>query len=165
MNEKLISKINELSSNIATMSNNISEKNIRKAGYDKTLIGFVSEKVERDDGTYRWRIQTNGVAYDIKPEMCNIQAVGQRVRLYIPNHSFKDKYAEVIGDGGYNHPAKVVFDDNTNTVTETYNLIDGTVETRSFTLNIENEGLSNEEVTAITFPDGSVMALEGFIIG
>lgn len=98
MNEKLISKIDELSSNIVTMSNNISEKNIRKAGYDKTLIGYVSEKIERDDGTYRWCIQTNGTAYDIKPEMCNIQAVGQRVRLYIPNHSFKDKYAEIIDD-------------------------------------------------------------------
>ena len=165
MNKKLISKIDELSSNIVTMSNNISEKNIKIAGYDKTLIGFVSEKVERDDGSFKWRIQTNGVAYDIKPEMCNIQAVGQRVRLYIPNHSFKDKYAEVIEDNTYNHPAKVVFDDNTNTVTETYNLLDGTVETRSFTLNIENEGLDNEEVTAITFPDGSVMTLEGFIIG
>lgn len=165
MKNNVNKRIDVLTTNFAKSYDELVEKNISKAGYDKTLIGFVSEKVERDDGTYRWRIQTNGVAYDIKPEMCNIQAVGQRVRLYIPNHSFKDKYAEVIGDGGYNHPAKVVFDDNTNTVTETYNLIDGTVETRSFALNIENEGLSNEEVTAITFPDGSVMALEGFIIG
>ena len=165
MKNNVNKRIDVLTTNFAKSYDELVEKNISKAGYDKTLIGFVSEKVERDDGTYRWRIQTNGVAYDIKPEMCNIQAVGQRVRLYIPNHSFKDKYAEVIGDGGYNHPAKVVFDDNTNTVTETYNLIDGTVETRSFALNIENEGLSNEEVKAITFPDGSVMALEGFIIG
>ena len=165
MKNNVNKRIDVLTTNFAKSYDELVEKNISKAGYDKTLIGFVSEKVERDDGTYRWRIQTNGVAYDIKPEMCNIQAVGQRVRLYIPNHSFKDKYADVIGDGGYNHPAKVVFDDNTNTVTETYNLIDGTVDTRSFTLNIENEGLSNEEVTAITFPDGSVMALEGFIIG
>lgn len=75
---------------------------IKKADYDKTLIGFVSEKIvpenPKDDNDYKWRIQTNGVAYDIKPSACNITAVGQRVRLYVPNHSLKDKYAEVIDD-------------------------------------------------------------------
>ena len=162
-------KISKLSDEITMASDNIASNNIKKADYDKTLIGFVSEKIvpekPKDANDYKWRIQTNGVAYDIKPSACNITSVGQRVRLYVPNHSLKDKYAEVIDEGGYNHPTKVVFDDNTNTVTETYNLIDGTVETRSFTLNIENEGSSNEEVTAITFPDGSVMKLEGFVIG
>ena len=73
---------------------------INKADYDKTLIGFVSEKIvpekPQDDNDYKWRIQTNGVAYDIKPSACNITSVGQRVRLYVPNHSLKDKYAEVI---------------------------------------------------------------------
>ena len=142
---------------------------INKADYDKTLIGFVSEKIvpenPKDDNDYKWRIQTNGVAYDIKPSACNITAVGQRVRLYVPNHSLKDKYAEVIDDNTYNHPTKVVFDDNTNTVTETYNLIDDTVDTKVYRLTIENKDSSNEEVTAITFPDGSVMTLEGFVIG
>ena len=142
---------------------------IKKADYDKTLIGFVSEKIvpekPQDDNDYKWRIQTNGVAYDIKPSACNITAVGQRVRLYVPNHSLKDKYAEVIDDNTYNHPTKVVFDDNTNTVTETYNLIDDTVDTKVYRLTIENKDSSNEEVTAITFPDGSVMTLEGFVIG
>ena len=73
---------------------------INKADYDKTLIGFVSEKIvpenPKDGNDYKWRIQTNGVAYDIKPSACNITSVGQRVRLYVPNHSLKDKYAEVI---------------------------------------------------------------------
>ena len=75
---------------------------INKADYDKTLIGFVSEKIvpenPKDGNDYKWRIQTNGVAYDIKPSACNITSVGQRVRLYVPNHSMKDKYAEVIDD-------------------------------------------------------------------
>ena len=44
-------------------------------------------------------------------------------------------------------------------------MIDDTVETKKYTLTIINEGQSGEEVTAITFPDGSVMKLEGFIIG
>ena len=169
MNEKVKNSLDFVAKNTAKNAENLSSNRISKADYDKTLIGFVSEKIvpknPKDDNDYKWRIQTNGVAYDIKPSACNITSVGQRVRLYVPNHSLKDKYAEVIDEGGYNHPTKVVFDDNTNTVTETYNLIDGTVETRSFTLNIENEGSSNEEVTAITFPDGSVMKLEGFVIG
>ena len=169
IDEYIKGQIKNTIKNMGGASEGFTNTSINKAGYDKTLIGFVSEKIvpenPKDDNDYKWRIQTNGVAYDIKPSACNITSVGQRVRLYVPNHSLKDKYAEVIDDNTYNHPAKVVFDDNTNTVTETYNLIDGTVATRSFTLNIENEGLSNEEVTAITFPDGSVMALEGFIIG
>ena len=142
---------------------------IKKADYDKTLIGFVSEKIvpenPKDANDYKWRIQTNGVAYDIKPSACNITSVGQRVRLYVPNHSLKDKYAEVIDEGEYNHPSKVVYNDTDNTITETYNLIDNTVDTKIYKLTIKNEGSTNEEVTAITFPDGSIMTLEGFVIG
>ncbi len=95
--ENVVNKqIDRLTSQLAKSNEMLAKKNISKAGYDKTLIGFVSEKIEREDGSYRWRIQTNGTAYDVTPEMCNITEVGQRVRLYIPNHSFKDKYAEVI---------------------------------------------------------------------
>ena len=93
-------KISKLSDEITMASDNIASNKINKADYDKTLIGFVSEKIvpenPKDDNDYKWRIQTNGVAYDIKPSACNITAVGQRVRLYVPNHSLKDKYAEVI---------------------------------------------------------------------
>ena len=142
---------------------------IKKADYDKTLIGFVSEKIvpekPKDDNDYKWRIQTNGVAYDIKPSACNITSVGQRVRLYVPNHSLKDKYAEVIDEGGYNHPSKVVYNTTDDTITETYNMIDNTVDTKVYQLTIKNKDSSNEEVTAITFPDGSIMTLEGFVIG
>lgn len=72
------------------------ETQIKKAGYDKTLVGFVSEKVENDDGSYYWIVQVEGAAYKIKPENCNIADVGQAVKLYIPNHDYKNKYAEVI---------------------------------------------------------------------
>ena len=162
-------KISKLSDEITMASDNIASNNIRKADYDKTLIGFVSEKIvpenPQDDNDYKWRIQTNGVAYDIKPSACNITSVGQRVRLYVPNHSLKDKYAEVIDEGEYNHPSKVVYNTTDDTITETYNLIDNTVDTKVYKLTIENKDSSNEEVTAITFPDGSVMKLEGFVIG
>ena len=169
MNEKVKNSIDFVAKNTAKNAENLSSTRINKADYDKTLIGSVSKKIvpekPKDDNDYKWRIQTNGAAYDIKPSACNITSVGQRVRLYVPNHSLKDKYAEVIDEGGYNHPTKVVFNDNDNTITETYNLIDDTVETKKYTLTIINEGQSGEEVTAITFPDGSVMKLEGFVIG
>ena len=169
VNEIINKKIGLLSDKITIASDDISSNNLRKADYDKTLIGWVSQKIvpenPKDDNDYKWRIQTNGTAYDIKPSACNITSVGQRVRLYVPNHSYKDKYAEVIDDNEYNHPTKVVFNDDDNTITETYSLIDDTVETKKYTLTIINEGQSDEEVTSITFPDGSVMELEGFVIG
>lgn len=100
IDEIIDKQVNKLSNNIATTSDNLTSNRIKKADYDKTLIGFVSEKIvpenPKDDNDYKWRIQTNGVAYDIKPSACNISSVGQRVRLYVPNHSLKDKYAEVI---------------------------------------------------------------------
>ena len=100
MNEKVKNSIDFVAKNTAKNAENLSSNRINKADYDKTLIGFVSEKIvpenPKDDNDYKWRIQTNGVAYDIKPSACNITSVGQRVRLYVPNHSLKDKYAEVI---------------------------------------------------------------------
>ena len=102
MNEKVKNSIDFVAKNTAKNAENLSSNRINKADYDKTLIGFVSEKIvpenPKDDNDYKWRIQTNGVAYDIKPSACNITSVGQRVRLYVPNHSLKDKYAEVIDD-------------------------------------------------------------------
>ena len=100
MEDRVKKTIDSFTHKTAQRSNGLSSNNINKADYDKTLIGFVSEKIvpekPKDDNDYKWRIQTNGVAYDIKPSACNITAVGQRVRLYVPNHSLKDKYAEVI---------------------------------------------------------------------
>ena len=157
--------VNKTAKNTETLS----ADRIKKAGYDKTLIGWVSEKIVPENPNnsqdFKWRIQTNGVAYDIKPSACNITSVGQRVRLYVPNHSYKDKYAEVIDETEYNHPTKVVFNDDDNTITETFNLLDDTVKTKVYQLTVKNEGQGDEEVTAITFPDGSVMSLEGFVIG
>ena len=160
--EKLKSEIEEFANRIVMSGNDISEKQIKKSDFDKTLIGFVSEKIEREDGSYRWRIQTNGTAYDVAPEMSNITEVGQRVRLYVPNHSFKDKYAEVIDNYCYTHPDKAVYDDTTDDITETWKMNDSTLETRVFHLDIVNKNTFEESVTAIHFPDGSVMSLEGF---
>ena len=91
-----------------TISNGIekmSKSNINKADYDRTLIGTVVEKTtkpniiggkEITDGTWLWLIQCADSSYYIENYKANITAVGQRVRLYIPNHDFTEKYAEVI---------------------------------------------------------------------
>lgn len=169
LNDNIKKAIDNYTQKASSESRDMANTRIEKADYDRTLIGYVSEKIvpekPKNSQDFKWRIQTNGTAYDIKPSACNITSIGQRVRLYVPNHSYKDKYAEVINETAYNHPTKVVFNDDDNTITETYNLIDDTVETKKYTLTIINEGQSDEEVTAITFPDGSVMELEGFVIG
>ena len=169
MDENLKKAIDNYTKQTSFGNDDMSISRINKADYDKTLIGFVSEKIvpeePKDDNDYKWRIQTNGVAYDIKPSACNITSVGQRVRLYVPNHNLREKYAEVIEEGDYNHPTKVVYSDTEDTITETWALADNTETTKMYKLTIKNKNTSNEEVTAITFPDGSVMVLEGFIIG
>lgn len=84
---------------LANNSEYMSDKCISKANYDKTYEGYVAAEVEAKDGSKRWRIVCNNAStYDLKPEVCNIKSVGQKVRVYIPNHNFADKYAEVIGD-------------------------------------------------------------------
>lgn len=50
--EKLKSEIEEFANRIVMSGNDISEKQIKKSDFDKTLIGFVSEKIEREDGSY-----------------------------------------------------------------------------------------------------------------
>lgn len=98
MNKEGMRILDSFKKNMASNINDNVKTIVNKSDFDKTYIGFVSEKIEKADGTYRWRIQTNGVAYDIKPEMCNITDVGQKVRLFVPNHHYADKYAEVIED-------------------------------------------------------------------
>ena len=75
MNQEGVKILDNFKSNIATGINDNAKAMIKKSDFDKTLIGFVSEKIERDDGSFRWRIQTNGFAYDIKPDMSNITEV------------------------------------------------------------------------------------------
>lgn len=148
--------------NIATGINDNAKAIVKKSDFDKTLIGFVSDQMTKIDGTVQWEIQTEGAAYMIDANKSNITALGQRVRLFLPNHDYRNKYAEVITDYEFDHPSKVVYDDSNSTITETWLLSDKTEETRVFTLNVTNKGSSAEEVTGITFPDGTVMSLEGF---
>lgn len=162
MKKDLSNRISALGTSIIQKPNSLSVDSLKKAGYDKTLIGFVSDQQTKDDGTVQWEIQTEGAAYMIDAKKSNITTVGQRVRLYLPNHDYRNKYAEVITDYEFDHPSSVEYDSEKCTVTETWLLSDKTEETRVFTLTVKDKGSSSEEVTAITFPDGSVMSLKNF---
>lgn len=162
MKKDLSNRINTLGTNIIQKPNSLSADLLKKADYDKTLIGFVSDQQTKADGTVQWEIQTEGAAYMIDAAKSNITKLGQRVRLYLPNHDYRNKYAEVIADYEFDHPSKAVYDAEKCTVTETWLLSDKTEETRVFTLTVKDKGSSSEEVTAITFPNGTVMSLEGF---
>ena len=119
MKKDLSNRISALGTNIIQKPNSLSADSLKKAGYDKTLIGFVSDQQTKDDGTVQWEIQTEGAAYMIDAKKSNITTVGQRVRLYLPNHDYRNKYAEVITDYEFDHPSKAVYDAEKCTVTET----------------------------------------------
>lgn len=100
INDNIKKAIDKYTEQTSIGNDDMANTRIKKAGYDKTLIGWVSQKIVPENPNnsqdFKWRIQTNGVAYDIESSACNITSVGQRVRLYVPNHSYKDKYAEVV---------------------------------------------------------------------
>lgn len=136
---------------------------INKSDFDKTYIGKVIGSIKDDnEKVVRWQIFANASTFNVLAENCNVVAVGQRVRMFIPSNQRDMVYAEVITDYEFDHPSKVVYDSEKCTVTETWLLSDKTEETRVLTLTIEGKDSPTEEVTAITFPDGSVMSLEGF---
>lgn len=136
---------------------------INKSNFDKTYIGKVIGSIKDDnEKVVRWQIFANASTFNVLAENCNVVAVGQRVRMFIPSNQRDMVYAEVITDYEFDHPSKVVYDSEKCTVTETWLLSDKTEETRVLTLTIEGKDSPTEEVTAITFPDGSVMSLEGF---
>lgn len=151
---------------ILNCANELIHKNnsqINKSNFDKTYIGKVIGSIKDDnEKVVRWQIFANASTFNVLAENCNVVAVGQRVRMFIPSNQRDMVYAEVITDYEFDHPSKVVYDDKKGTVTETWLLSDKTEETRVLTLTIEGKDSPTEEVTAITFPDGSVMSLEGF---
>lgn len=181
LNDNIKKAIDNYTQKASSESRDMANTRIEKADYDRTLIGYVSEKIvpekPKDSQDFKWRIQTNGTAYDIKPSACNITSVGQRVRLYIPNHNYYNKYAEVLTDDANTHPSKVVYEDGTpteitenddkhtltqDTITETWENVDGTSYQTQYTIIVKDKGTVDENVEKMIFPDGSEMELEGF---
>ena len=61
---------------------------------------MVTRKNVSSNGSINWEIQVDGTSYTVNQVYSNITKVGQRVRLFIPNHNYTNKYAEVIEYGG-----------------------------------------------------------------
>ena len=181
LNDNIKKAIDNYTQKASSESRDMANTRIEKADYDRTLIGYVSEKIvsekPKNSQDFKWRIQTNGTAYDIKPSACNITSVGQRVRLYIPSHNYYNKYAEVLTDDANTHPSKVVYKDGTpteitekndkhtltqDTITETWENVDGTSYQTQYTIIVKDKGTIDENVEKMIFPDGSEMGLEGF---
>lgn len=147
------------------------DKVISKSGFDKTYIGKVidiypsAQDTVNDKKQTGWLVFANASTYIVPLERCNITAVGEEVRIYFPNNDRSEVYAETINASEKPHPSKITFNWNTDTYTNHYDLPDGTILEEKYVLTVKDKGKTTEEVTAITFPDGSVMSLEGFIIG
>lgn len=58
-------------------------------------------------------------------------------------------------------PIKIKWNDSTNSYTKTITF-DGKEIVQTFTLTVVGKGTANEEVTALTLPDGSKINFEGF---
>lgn len=150
-------------------------KVINSSGFDKTYTGTVvceypstimspNEDIKPQNGKKGWYIYANGTMYIVTLDRCDISYAGQSVRIYIPNNDRSEIYAEVIDKSFVTHPDKIIYDDKTYTYTNQYNLLDGTIREEQYVLTVKDVNTSTEEVVAITFPDGSVMRLEGFTI-
>lgn len=168
-NDRLSKSIDKLAKTLSNKTTILSTKITDHASFDKTYNGVVVDKYfdEKDSSKQLgWVVAIDSTTYNITSDKCNISSVGQDVKVFIPNRDYSKMYAEVIDTTSeqylYNHPSKAVFDDNANTITETWALADGTQVDLVYTLTIENEGEDNEEVTNIEFPDGTNLSLEGF---
>jgi len=59
------------------------------------------------------------------------------------------------------HPVKSIYNDSDDTITESWQAADE-IRTVQYKITVTGKGTDNEAVTAITFPDGTIMSLEGF---
>lgn len=160
-NEQVEQSVDALANTLVEKSDALSMQRIKAADFDRTLYGIVTEKVV-ENNAIQWIVVADNVEYRVEDIDSNISSVGQQVRLYIPNHNYARKYAEVLYYT--NHPAKAVYNSTDHTITEYWDLDDGTQATRVFTLTVVTSN-NQEEVTKITMPDGTSMDLEGFVVG
>ena len=159
-------RITQMVDTIVNGGNGHTQKVIAKSEFDKTYTGRVISRYPEDVSKEQtgWLVYANASTYVIPYDRCyNISQVNQDVKVYIPNNDRTKLYAEAIVLN--QHPDKIVFNSDTDTYTNYYNLADKTVREEKYVLTVEHKGEDGEEVTAITFPDGSVMRLEGFVIG
>ena len=139
---------------------------IKIAPYDQTFLGTIiaikfNGKTDVTSADYnKYTVRFNTLERDFIINDGKFHVVGEKVYVHIPNNDLNKRYVETIY-GGINtmsHPQKMVYDNDKDTITEywTDDLY------RTFIITVKDKGTETEEVTKLTFPDGSVMDLEGF---
>lgn len=149
VNENVIKAVNGLATSIIQCGNKITQRQIEKSDFDKTLIGIVTgrdienrqyiDSIDETTGekTYGtvsevvWTVTCNGTGYRVWQTESDITSIGQQVRLYIPNNNYSNKYAEVIDTAKesylLHHPKKCQYNHQTKKIIETWEL-DGTIQ-------------------------------------
>lgn len=139
---------------------------IKTAPYDQTFLGTIitikfNGETDVTSADYnKYTVRFNTLERDFIINDGKFHVVGEKVYVHIPNNDLNKRYVETIY-GGINtmsHPQKMVYDNDKDTITEywTDDLY------RTFIITVKDKGTETEEVTKLTFPDGSVMDLEGF---
>ena len=148
------------------------EQRINNAPYDKTYSGIISDVLFEPDtklddkkfGQYKIRYGT-GTEKTIKLNDGLVHEVGERVKVYVPENDRNRMSIEPIVKRIV--PYKIVYDDEKTSFIEHRKIeTNGKVyEIESeYKLTVANKGTDKEEVTKMTFPDGTEVLFEGWDI-
>lgn len=151
---------------LARLTDNLVKDRINSAPYNQTYIGtiiavkFNGETDVKSADYNKYTVRFNTLERDFIINDGKFHVIGEKVYVHIPNNDLSKRYVETIY-GGINtksHPKKVVYNNDNDTITEywTDDLY------RTFIVTVEDKGTETEKVTKLTFPDGSIMDLEGF---
>lgn len=142
---------------------------IRKAKFDKSYMGVISEILFKPDTDIKdvafgqYKVTFGGMEKNIRIDDGIVHTVGERVNVYMYENNPNRIYVEPIIKRVL--PETITFDNDKNTITELRKIKtnDEVFEIKSvFTLTVENKGTENENVTKMTFPDGQEVNFVGW---
>lgn len=152
---------------LAQQIDKVVNNRLDKAGFDKTYIGIISE-VCFDENTatnnalyQKYKVFYNNSEQDVYIKDGLIHSVGDKLLVTLPMGKVKDKYVEMLTK---NHPSKIVYNNETDEIIETWTNNLGKYVYRTYSLVIENKGTENELVKTLIYPDGTEMDLSEFTV-
>lgn len=163
---------NGISEIMAQSVDRLVSQRIDNAPYDKTYSGIISDvlfepNTKIDDvkfGQYKIRYGT-GAEKTIKLNDGLVHEIGERVKVYVPENDMNRMFIEPVVKRVI--PYKIVYDDEKTSFIEHRKIeTNGKVyEIESeYKLTVKNKSTDNEEVTKMTFPDGTEVSFEGWDI-
>lgn len=163
---------NGISEIMAQSVDRLVSQRINNAPYDKTYSGIISDILFEPDtkiddvkfGQYKIRYGI-GAEKIIKLNDGLVHEIGERVKVYVPENNSNRMFIEPVVKRVI--PYKIVYDDEKTSFIEhrkieTNGKVYEIVSEYKFT--VENKGTDNEEVTKMTFPDGTEVSFEGWDI-